>query len=130
MRSIKFPKMFNTNSTNVWKSDEYLAATKQNAAVLLQCERNELFGDPYFGSLVTQYMFDQNSYILRDVIADIVYTQLATFIPQLKITRDDVRVIKDTTKGRLLVKVTGINQIDYQPNTFNLVLFQDTEAIK
>lgn len=122
--------MFNTNSTNVWKNDEYLAATKQNAAVLLQCERNELLGDPYFGSLVKQYMFDQNSYILRDVIADIVYTQLATFIPQLKITRDDVRVIKDTTKGRLLVKVTGINQIDYQPNTFNLVLFQDTEAIK
>lgn len=130
MRSIKFPKMFNTNSTNVWRNDEYLAATKQNTAVLLQCERNELFGDPYFGSLVKQYMFDQNSYILRDVIADIVYTQVATFIPQLKIQRDDVKVVKDTSKGRLIAKVTGVNQIDYQVNTFNLVLFEDTEAIR
>lgn len=74
-------------------------------------------------------MFDQNSYILRDVIADIVYTQLATFIPQLKIKRDDVRVIKDATKGRLLVKVSGVNQIDYQTNTLNLVLFENSEAI-
>lgn len=130
MRSIKFPRMFNTNSTNVWKNDEYLAATKQNAAVLLQCERNELFGDPYFGTLVKQYMFDQNSYILRDVIADIVYTQIATFIPQIKIQRDDVKVVKDTSKGRLICKVTGVNQIDYQVNTFNLVLFEDQEAIK
>lgn len=130
MRSIKFPKMFNANSTNVWKNDEYLAATKQNAAVLLQCERNELLGDPYFGSLIKRYMFDQNSYILRDVIADIVYTQLATFIPQLKIKRDDVRVIKDTSKGRLLVKVSGVNQIDYQTNTLNLVLFENSEVIK
>ena len=61
MRSIKFPKMFNTNSTNVWKSNEYLSATTQNTILLLHTTRGELFGDPYFGLMLKRFMFDQNN---------------------------------------------------------------------
>jgi hypothetical protein len=31
MRSYKFPKMFNTNSSRIWREDEYNEATRQNA---------------------------------------------------------------------------------------------------
>lgn len=130
MRSLKFPNMFSTNSTNAWKSDEYLEATKQNTELLLHCMRGELFGDPYFGVLLEQYMFDQNSYILRDAIADIIYGQIALFIPQVKVKREDIRVIKDKQKGKVYCYFSGINQIDYQVNTFNLTLFENTETIK
>jgi phage baseplate assembly protein W len=127
MRTIKFPKMFNSNSTNVWKGTEYLSQTKQSAQLLLQTERGELFGDPYFGLLIRHYMFDQNDYVLRDVIIDMVYQQIALFLPQIKIDRNDIEIAQDREKGKLYVTFSGINQIDYQPNTYSLVMYDESE---
>ena len=67
MRTIKFPKMFNTNSTNVWKATEYNEATRQSVILLLHTTRGELFGDPYFGLMLKKFMYDQNNYILKDL---------------------------------------------------------------
>lgn len=127
MRSIKFPKMFNPNSTRVWKSDEHIDATKQNTTLLLQTARGELFGDPYFGLMLKRYLFDQNSYILRDAIIDMIYTQLAIFIPQVRVKRNDIEIIQDKEKGRLYCRFSGISQIDYTYSTYNLVLFEERE---
>jgi phage baseplate assembly protein W len=119
--------MFNTNSTRVWKSAEYNEATRQNTKLLLHCERGELIGDPYFGVLLKHFMFDPNSYVLRDQIIDMIYTQLAVFIPQVKIERKDISVYQDREKGKLYCEFSGINQIDYTINTYNLVLFDVSE---
>lgn len=127
MRTIKFPKMFNPNSTRVWKSSEHLDATKQSTILLLQTARGELFGDPYFGLMLKRYLFDQNSYILKDAIIDTIYTQLAIFIPQVKVKRDDIEIIQDREKGKLYCEFSGINQIDYTFNTYNLVLFDERD---
>ena len=35
MRSFKFPKMFKSNSSQIWREDEYNKATKQNVLLLL-----------------------------------------------------------------------------------------------
>ena len=127
MRSLKFPKMFNTNSTNVWKSNEYLDATKQNTILLLHTTRGELFGDPYFGLMLKKYLFDQNNLILKDAIIDTIYTQLAIFIPQVKVKRSDIEIVQDKEKGKLYCNFRGISQIDYTINTFNLVLYNDRD---
>jgi phage baseplate assembly protein W len=127
MRTIKFPKMFNTNNTRVWKSSEHLEATKQSTILLLHTNRGELFGDPYFGLMLKRYLFDQNSYVLRDAIIDVIYTQLAIFIPQVKVNRNDIEIIQDRAKGRLECTFSGINQIDYTHNTYNLVLFDEQD---
>lgn len=127
MRSLQFPKMFNTNSTNVWKSKDYLAQTKQNTIILLQCERGELFGDPYFGLMLKHFLFNQNNYVLKDALIDTIYNQLALFIPQVKVRREDIDIIQDKEKGKLYLTFSGINQIDYTHNTFNLLLFDETE---
>lgn len=127
MRSIKFPKMFNTNSTNVWKSNEYLSATTQNTILLLHTTRGELFGDPYFGLMLKRFMFDQNNYVLRDQIIDMIYTQLALFIPQVKVKRKDIDIVQDRQKGKLYCHFSGTNQIDYQLNTFDLLLLENNE---
>ena len=127
MRSIKFPQMFNTNSTRVWKSTEYTKATTQNVKLLLQCERGELIGDPYFGLLLKHFMFDPNSYILRDQIIDMIYTQLVEFMPQIFVERKNISVFQDREKGKLYCEFTGISQIDYTHNTYNLVLFDANE---
>lgn len=127
MRSIKFPQMFNTTSTRVWKSNEHNEATRQNTKLLLQCERGELVGDPYFGLLLKHYLFDPNSYILRDQIIDMIYTQLAKFIPQVYVERKNISVFQDREKGKLYCEFSGTNQIDYTINTYSLVLFDMNE---
>ena len=127
MRSIKFPKMFNPNSTRVWKSSEHLEATKQNTKLLLNTNRGELFGDPYFGLMFKRYLFDQNSYILKDAIIDMIDTQLEIFIPQVKVKREDIEIIQDRERGKLYCRFSGISQIDYTFNTYNLVLFDEKE---
>jgi phage baseplate assembly protein W len=117
--------MFSTNHTNVWNSDEFLAATKQNTKLVLLTNKGEIFGDPYFGLLLKQYMFDQNSYVLRDILIDMIYNQLAIFIPQVRIKRQDISIIQDTQKGTLVCTFSGVSQIDYTINTFELVLFDE-----
>jgi phage baseplate assembly protein W len=125
MRSYKFPKMFNTNSSRIWREDEYNKATKQNVLILLMTERGELECDPYFGIMLKHYMFNQNSYILKDMLIDTIYTQIAIFLPQVKISRDSIDIISDPGKGRLYCSFSGTNQIDYTHNTFNLLLFDE-----
>jgi hypothetical protein len=125
MRSYKFPNMFKTNSSQIWRADEYGKATRQNALLLFQSERGELECDPYFGILLKHYMFNQNSYILKDMLLDTIYTQIAIFLPQIKVTRSSINLVPDRLKGRLYCNFSGINQIDYTHNTFNLLLFDE-----
>jgi hypothetical protein len=129
MRSYKFPKMFKSNSSRIWREDEYNKATKQNVLILLQSERGELECDPYFGILLKHYMFNQNSYILKDMLIDTIYTQIAIFLPQVKVSRNSIDIISDNTKGRLYCSFSGINQIDYTHNTFNLLLFDESRQL-
>lgn len=129
MRSYKFPKMFRSNSSQIWRADEYGKATRQNALLLLQSERGELECDPYFGILLKHYMFNQNSYVLKDMLIDTLYTQIAIFLPQIKVTRNSVDIISDIQKGKLYCKFSGINQIDYTHNTFNLLLFDEARQV-
>lgn len=129
MRSFKFPKMFNSNSSQIWREDEYSKATRQNVLLLLHSERGELECDPYFGVLLKHYMFNQNSYILKDMLIDTIYTQIAIFLPQIKISRNSIDIISDGQRGKLYCKFSGINQIDYTHNTFNLLLFDETRQI-
>ena len=76
MRSLKFPRMFGINQTEVWKSEDYSQQTMQNCKLLLQTERGTLLGDPFFGNMLKKYLFDQNNYLLKDIIIDTIYCQL------------------------------------------------------
>lgn len=127
MRSYKFPKMFKSNTSEIWRADEYTKATRQNALLLLQSERGELVCDPYFGILLKHYLFNQNSYILKDILIDTIYTQIAIFLPQIKVSRNSINIISDKLKGRLYCSFSGISQIDYTHNTYNLLLFEESD---
>lgn len=122
MESINFPKMFYTTSTRIVNGIE---ATQLNLQSLLLSEKGELLGDPYFGTRLKQYIFDQNNYVLRDILIDELYTAIATFMPQLIINRSDIKITQDRTALYATVKVT--NRLDYSTDMFNLVLFQEAE---
>ena len=122
MKSIEFPRMLNSNSTRIIKD---LDATKQNAILLLKSEKGELFGDPFFGIRLKKYLSNQNNVILRDIIVDEIYTQLALFLPQVKVARSDIQLMFD--RGTLYCKFRGINQANLKLDTYSLVLYQDGE---
>lgn len=123
MDSISFPKMFNKTSTNLKKD---LDATKQNTLLLLKTEEGEFFGDPYFGIKLKRYLFNQNNVILRDILIDEIYIKIATFMPQVKINRKDIKLIFDM--GRLYCNITVRNLTDFQLNTYNLILYDENQS--
>lgn len=122
MNSINFPKMFVANSTKIVKDNE---ASTQSLKLTLSSEKGEMLGDPTFGIDLRKYFFEQNSYILEDLLIDEIYTAIKFFLPQLVVDRRDIKI---TRKGKKLsAKITGINQLDFETNTYELVLFQEEE---
>lgn len=122
MKSIAFPYMFNKTSTNL-VSNYY--ATKQNLEMLLASDKGSLFGDPYYGSNIKKYLFDQNDSILQDLLIDDIYTCITTFMPQISVKRKDITITADRASVSATLKV--INKADFTTNMYNIVLLQ-TEA--
>lgn len=119
MNSISFPDMFRATSTKV-KTDGH-DATFQNLLLVLGAEKGDFIFDPYFGIRLRAYLFDQNNYILRDIIIDEIYTQLKVFMPQLLVDRKDITIVVERNKMSVNIKVT--NRLDFAVDTYNLVLF-------
>lgn len=124
MKSIKFPKMFTGNSIRVVEDKK---ATTQNLITLLGSEKGELFGDPEFGLKLKRYTYEQNNFVLRDILIDEIYDQIKLFIPQLTVSRKDISITsnKEGKRGKLYVHIKGINNKDFTPNTFDLVLLNE-----
>lgn len=119
MKSISFPRMLNKNTTRI-KTDH--DAVVQNMKVLLDSEQGQFLDDPYFGVNLKRYLYDQNNVILRDILVDEIYTQLAVFMPQLKVDRRDIKIVQ---KGiDLYATIRATNLLDFTTNLYSLVLFQ------
>ena len=118
--SISFPKMFNKNTTLVKSGDE---AIMQNLSALLLSTAGGMTDDPYFGVNLKRYMFDQNNYILRDILIDEIYTQIKVFMPQLQVERKQISLVQQDTT--VFVKIQALNREDYTTNMFQIALFQE-----
>jgi hypothetical protein len=103
----------------------------QNLLALIGSERGELTGDPQYGIAIKRYVFEQNSFILRDIIIDELYTQISTFIPQVIINRKDIEIRQNGNgrRARLEATIKVINRLDFTTNTFDLVLFNNEEQL-
>jgi len=109
--------MFTRTTTNVTK--DYFASL-QNLKMLLYSNKGELFGDPYFGSNLKRYLYDQNDSILRDILIDDIYTAIVTFMPQLRVERNGITIVNDGAK--IIVNISAINRVNYQTDLYSLVL--------
>ena len=131
MRSIAFPEMFNHTTTNLVSDYD---ATLQNIKLLLWSEKGELFGDPYYGTGLKRYLFDQNDVVLQDILLDDIYSALVLFIPQIEIDRKDIKLIRgsydknfrnlENSKGTLTLVIRAMNKADYTTDLYNIVLLQ------
>lgn len=117
MYSIAFPDMFSTATTNIFSDYD---ATLSNLKLLLMSNKLSLFGDPYFGTNLTKYLFDNNNTVLRDLVIDDIYTNIATFMPQLIVSRNDIKIKQKKTQ--LFVELTAKNIIDNVNNLYEIQL--------
>lgn len=121
MISIAFPNMFNRTVTNtVFDYD----ASLQNLKMLLWTEKGELFGDPYFGTGLKKYLYEQNDKVLKDILIDDIYTAIATFMPQLLIDRKDIDLKIEGAK--IIAVISAMNRVDFKTNLYNIVLLDTT----
>lgn len=120
MKSIQFPEMFTRTVTNTVSDYD---ATLQNLKMLLWSEKGELFGDPYFGTGLKRYFYDQNDVVLIDILIDDIYTAITLFMPQIKVNRNDIQLFR-SGKGQVTAKIKALNQADFSTDMYNIVLLE------
>lgn len=123
MRSIAFPNFLNNTATKIYEDHE---ATSSNLKLLLLSNKDGLFGDPYFGANIKKLMFEQNNYVLRDIIIDDIYTAILTFMPQVLVKREDIQI--ESSNRNVYITIKALNLLDYIVDTYNISLM-DTEEI-
>jgi phage baseplate assembly protein W len=122
MKSLAFPNMFSSKHVQTVSDRD---ATMQNMKLFLSSEKGSFKFDPFFGIRLKRYMFEQNNSVLRDILVDEIYEQLEIFMPQLIVKRSDIQVTSDRNKIYCTIKAR--NQLDFQLNTYNLVLMGEEE---
>lgn len=118
--SLKFPNMLSSARTETVDDS---SATVQNLRLLIGSVRGSLFGDPYFGTLVSRFIHEPNSILLKDLIIDDLYTAVLTFIPQVKIDRKDIKI--NCERDTIYALINCINKLDGELNTLNIKLTED-----
>ncbi len=114
--------MFTSSSTLVIKDKK---ASLQNLKLLICSEKGEMLDDPSFGVSIRKYIFDQNGYILYDILVDEIYSQIKIFAPQLTVNRKDIELIQ--RKETIYAKIKGINKLDFTTDMLELAIFTDDE---
>ena len=117
MYSIAFPEMFSSARTNLVQDHE---AVLSNTKLLLGSFKKSLFGDPYFGSKIKDFIYEQNNIVLQDLIIDDIYVAIKQFMPQISIKRNDIKI--QSKNDTLYVTINCINKLDNQPNMFEIEL--------
>lgn len=129
MNCINFPNIFKGNSTLVLddslpnlKTEDKHKATKLCLRLFLNIEQGELFGDPDFGIRLKKFMFNQNNYILRDILIDEIYTKVQLFFNQIFINRKDIKIKQSGTS--LIAEIPYRIKNSFEVDTFQLVLIK------
>ena len=124
MYSFGFPKMFNNTTSNLVKDKD---AIRSNMILLLSSERETLFGDPFYGSQLKKYIFEQSTSIVADLLIDELYTTIITFMPQVFLTRKDIEVF--TSKNMLFARINYWYVADNTSDLFTIKLTESTEEV-
>lgn len=122
MYSLQFPNMFLNNITNIVEDYD---ATYSNLRLLLGSNKFSLQGDPYFGTNLKQFIYEQNNTVFRDLLIDEIYIAICTFMPQLHVTRKGIVIKSD--QGAVFVTINCINKLNNTTNLYNIKLTDSEE---
>lgn len=122
MNAVKFPNMLNSNKTVLVYDKE---ATRQNLETLILSTKLTLLGDPYFGTNLSRMFFEHNNIILQDIIIDDIFSAINTFMPQIRVLRDNINITSDGNK--MIVTIVAQNMLDYSFDEYTINLLNVEE---
>lgn len=123
MKSFAFPNFLKNSSTTLLSDKE---ATYSNLRLLLLSRKKEFFGDPYFGTSLYEYIYEQGDIALTNIIKDAIYTDIAEFMPQLRVKRNDIEITLE--KNKINLGINAINVLDGTSDLYNISLINNGEA--
>lgn len=126
MYSFAFPNMLGSNQAKLVAD---LEAVRSNIKLVLSSERFSLFGDPYYGTRLKRMLFEQSSQIVADLVIDEIYTTLTTFIPQIYLTRKDIKVTLEGTDMYATVTYIYVPENVGDLYKIKLTTFDEEEAM-
>ena len=130
MFSFGFPRMFNNTQANLVEDKD---AIRSNIILLLSSEQSTVFGDPYYGSQLKKYIFEQRNSIIVDLLIDELYTTIATFMPQVYLTRKDITIYTTNEpkwkRSALFAEIRYYYTIDNTSDLFTIKLTEATEEV-
>ena len=118
MYSLAWPSMFDSRNTHLVQDKE---ALKSNFKLLLNSERLELFGDPYYGTMLKPIIYQPNNTILADLIVDELLNTIQMYLPQIAVYREDIKVLSNKIDLFAEIRVRYV-----QDNTTDLYLINLT----
>ena len=119
MYSISWPNMFQRTSTNLLEDKE---AALNNLKLVLGSCKQELFGDPFFGTALKKYFFMQNSVFVSDLVIDTIYEAIRRYVPQIVAARKNIQI--EQTASVLYITVTFQYITDKEVDTVNIELIE------
>ena len=122
MNAVKFPNMLNSNKTALVYDKE---ATRQNLETLILSTILTLLGDPYFGTNLSRMFFEHNNVILQDIIIDDIFSAINTFMPQIRVLRDNINITSDGNK--MIITIVAQNMLDYSFDEYTINLLNVEE---
>ena len=118
LNAIRFPDMLSSNKAAI-VTDK--AATQQNLKLLLLSNKYTLFGDHYFGSNVRSLLFEYNNVILQDLVIDDIYSAINTYMPQIRVLRQNIVVTSDGNSVSVTIRAQNLLDYSFDEYTINLL---------
>ena len=122
MDSLAFPDIFTSTKVKVIHDNE---ATSSNLRLVLLSDKNQLFGDPEFGSNLHRLIYQQNDAVIMDIAIDYVYSCITTFMPQLYLKRRDIYIEQNGVN--MNIKFRATNMLNNTSNLYEIALMEDAE---
>lgn len=117
MNAVQFPDMISSNKTSIVKDKD---ATRQNLEMLLQSGKLTLLGDPYYGTNINRMFYEYNNVVLQDIIIDDIFSAINTFMPQIRVLRDNIHITNDG--NTVVVRIVAQNLLDYSFDEYTVNL--------
>lgn len=123
MNSIGWPKMFSNSNTIVKTENE---ATLTCMHLLVSSEEGTFEWDPEFGIKIRRFYYEQNNYVLRNILIDELYTKITIFCPQLFLERKNIKIRQEGKK--LIANIYCKNRDNFETNLYDLTLFEEDKG--
>jgi phage baseplate assembly protein W len=124
MNSFSFPDMINKTSGRFIEVSGR-DATAQNLRLLLLSSKTSLLGDPYFGTNLKKLLFNPRDIVIKDLVIDEIYTAVSIFMPEITITRNDIKI--EEQMGKLIVSINAIHNNSMARSLFTIPLLNIEE---